>query len=332
MIVAREIQQRFNDVAQSVRFVAEQVRTSVRSFCADNGFIFDDRQKSLDSLAEKIETGRLKSWGEIEDLYACTIAVPLPSDEEKAVAFLQATFLEVRIKRRLAAKKAPDVFRFDSTRFIGRLRVPEGEALAAPATNILFEAQVKTLFEMAWSKTTHALVYKSSTIDWRSLRLAATLKASVEQMDLLLSGFEQTATLVGEASWGEIDRKKELQTFFRSIADGGAVPTEVWPKDMSRFISNCYELFHLLESAERRRRRDRNLNIFPELLQKLDAYVTQNSNEKFPRSASLFQVVLAIVLSDYQIPSDWERWFPITSEMEILFPALRDIPHRFEFV
>lgn len=331
MIVAREIQQRFNDVAQSVRFVAERVRESVRSFCANNGFVFDDRQKSIDSLAEKIETGRFKSWGEIEDLYACTIAVPLPSDEGKAIAFLQATFSEVRIKRRLAAKKAPDVFRFDSTRFIGRLRVPEGEALASPTTNILFEAQVKTLFEMAWSKTTHALVYKSSTIDWRSLRLAATLKASVEQMDLLLSGFEQTATLVGEAPWIEIDRKKELQAFFKVIADGGLVPAEVWPKDMSRFISNCYELLYLLEGSEKRRRRDRSLNIFPEVFRKLDAYVAQNPNAKFPRSASFFQVVLAIVLSDYRMPDDSERWFPITSEMEVLFPALRDIQHRFEF-
>jgi ppGpp synthetase/RelA/SpoT-type nucleotidyltranferase len=331
MIVAREIRQRFNDVEQSVRFVAEQVRTSVRSFCANNGFVFDDRQKTLDSLAEKIETGRLRSWAEIEDLYACTIAVPLPSDEEKVVAFLQATFSEIRIKRRLAAKKAPDVFRFDSTRFIGKLRMPEGDGEASPTTNILFEAQVKTLFEMAWSKTTHALVYKSSTIDWRSLRLAATLKASVEQMDLLLSGFEHTATLVGEAPWGEINRKKELQTFFKGIADGGLVPTEVWPKDMSRFISNCYDLLCLLEGSEKRHRRDRGLNIFPEAFQKLDTYVSENPGAKFPRSASLFQVVLAILLSQYRIPDDSERWFPITSEMEGLFPALRVIQHRFGF-
>jgi ppGpp synthetase/RelA/SpoT-type nucleotidyltranferase len=331
MIIAREIQQRFNDVAQSVGFVSEQVRTSVRSFCADNGFVFDDRQKSLDSLAEKIETGRLRSWSEIEDLYACTIAVPLPSDEAIAVTFLQATFAEVRIKRRLAAKKAPDVFRFDSTRFIGRLRLPDGDARCPATTNVLFEAQVKTLFEMAWSRTTHALVYKSSTIDWRSLRLVATLKASVEQMDLLLSGFEQTATLVEEAPWVEIDRKKELQVFFREIANAGLLPSEVWPKDMSRFISNCYELLSLLETSERRRRGDRRYNIFTEAFRKLDGFVAQNSNDRFPRSASLFQVVLAILLTDYRLPEDSERWFPITSEMEILFPALRGVQQRFGF-
>lgn len=331
MIVPSQIERQFREVESGLAFVVDKVSPAIRAFCSAKGFVFDERKKTLDSLAEKIETGRFRSWSDVDDLYACTIAVPLPSDEPVALSFLKETFVEVATKRRLSAKKAPDVFRFDSTRFIGRLRLPEGEAQKSIVASISFETQVKTMFEMAWSKTTHALAYKSSVVDWRSLRLAATLKATVEQMDLLLTDFAHATNVMEEAPWLEIQRKKALCTFFIQVRDDALLPSEVWPKDVSRFVSNCHDAINIVERSEQRRRRVRNVDIQAEFLERLRAFVVANAGEKFPRSVSLFQIVLGVLLSNYTWPEETERWFPITPELESLFPKLRTVAERFTF-
>src|SRR5262249_6681256 len=146
--------------------------------------------------------------------YACTIAVPLPSDEDLVLEFLRKTFDEVSTKRRLSARKPPDAFRFDNTRLVARLKAPPGLEQTGSIYTINFEVQIKTIFELAWSRTTHALAYKSSRVDWRALRLAAALKASVEQIDLLLSDFENAMKGIGEAPWREIEKKKQIQDLF----------------------------------------------------------------------------------------------------------------------
>lgn len=331
MIIPIQIERQFREIEGGLSFVVEKVSPAVRAFCSSRGFVFDERRKTLDSLAEKIETGRFRSWSDVDDLYACTIAVPLPSDEAEALSFLQETFVEVATKRRLSANKAPDVFRFDSTRFIGRLRLPEGEAQQSIVASISFEAQVKTMFEMAWSKTTHALAYKSPRVDWRSLRLAASLKATVEQMDLLLADFAHATNVMEEAPWLEIQRKKALCTFFLQIRDDALLPSEVWPKDVSRFVSNCFDAIRIVERSEQRRRRARDLDLQAEFLDALRAFVVANAGEKFPRSVSLFQIVLGVLLSNYTWPEDTDRWFPITHELESLFPGLKTVGARFTF-
>ena len=64
--------------------------------------------------------------------------------------------------------------------------------------NITFEIQVKSAFEHAWAVSTHDLVYKSPEIDWKRLRLAAQIKANVEQLDTLILAFEQTSAIIQE--------------------------------------------------------------------------------------------------------------------------------------
>ena len=244
MIIPREVRQKYSEQESYLNLVGKRVRETLQAFCAKEEFIFDGRSKALESLAEKIETGRYRSWPELDDLYGCTVAVPLPADEDKVIDYLDSAFNRVVVRKRLSAKKAPEVFRFDSTRFIGQLRQPTGLEGEEVIYQLRFEVQVKTMFELAWSKTTHALAYKTSRIDWKALRLAASLKASVEQMDLLLSDFSNAMSCMGESPWREIQRKHSIQEFF--LGNRSNIPTEVWPKDLSRFINNCYALFEIL--------------------------------------------------------------------------------------
>lgn len=329
MIIPREIRQKYSEQESYLDLIAKRVRETLQAFCSKEGFIFDGRSKSLESLAEKIETGRYKSWTELDDLYGCTIAVPLPADEVKVIDYLDSTFKRIIIRKRLATKKAPDVFRFDSTRFIGQLRKPTGLEDEEAIYRLRFEVQVKSMFELAWSKTTHALAYKAPRVDWKALRLAATLKASVEQMDLLLSDFSNAMNCMGESPWREIQRKHSIQEHFLRVQS--SIPTEVWPKDLSRFINNCYSLLEILQDNQQRKLRNRSLDIYQQAFEKLKQAIEEQPGERFPRSISLFQFVFGVLTQTYEMPSDEEAWFPITSEMQQLFPHVANLTRRFAF-
>jgi len=331
MITPAETQRTYAHFLPHIEYVSKQVGDSLRRFCSKNSFIFDERIKTLESLAEKIETGRFQSWDQLDDLYACTIAVPLPSDEDGVLKFLNDTFIQCDLKKRLGAKKAPDVFRFDSTRFVGSLKAPPDSGGPTIASTIRFEIQVKTLFEMAWSRTTHALAYKSSSVDWKTLRLTASLKASVEQMDLLLTGFESMTEVIEEAPWPDVERKRKLQVYFDTKIQGENFPSEVTPKAYSRFIGNCSDLLFILERSEARRTRVniRDVDLLEKALIHLDDYFATVDLVSFPRSISIFQVVLGVWLVKFHFPSRERRWFPISSEMETIFPELKEIQQRF---
>lgn len=329
MIIPREVRQKFSEFETQIEVVGLRVASSLQAYAGSHGFVYDGRPKSLESLAEKIETGRFRSWNTLDDLFACTVAVPLPADEDQVLAFLTNTFDQVDLKKRLSARKAPDVFRFDSTRFIGRLRRPDGIVGGDSVYDIRFEIQVKTLFELAWSKTTHALAYKSSVVDWRALRLAAALKASVEQMDLLLSDFGNAMALIGTSPWQEVERKRQIQDLFFSLKE--KIPSEAWPKDLSRFVDNCYSIIERLQRQEGWRLRQRNADIYTGALAAIKDYIDTQTESSFPRSLSIFQLVFCVLTGRYEFPSDADAWFPISSEMELLFPHVKTIARRFEF-
>jgi hypothetical protein len=98
------------------------------------------------------------------------------------IDFLGRAFNQVVVRGRNDTRKPPDVFRFEATRFIGMLHRPAGTDPKEPLFNLAFEVQVRSAFEHAWSVTTHELVYKSQSVDWKRMRLAAQLKAAVEQL------------------------------------------------------------------------------------------------------------------------------------------------------
>lgn len=55
-------------------------------------------------------------------LLATVIIIPSIIYEPQILKFLESSFLKVEIKKRGSTLKSPDVFRFDATRFIGKLR------------------------------------------------------------------------------------------------------------------------------------------------------------------------------------------------------------------
>jgi ppGpp synthetase/RelA/SpoT-type nucleotidyltranferase len=326
MITPPEVNARYSEIEPYLAPLQRYVHETISQFCQARGFAVVSRVKTLESLSEKIESGRYSRWSDIDDLVAFAIVIPTLADEEPATEFLQQRFQVVAIRRRGTSQKAPDVFRFDSSRFVGRWQAPPGSDKPRPIDQISFEVQVRSAFDHAWIVTTHALTYKSPVIDWKQQRLAAEMKATAEKLDLLIAAFQEASTRIPESPWPIIDAKKRIHRFFETAAQNGQIPVELLPKDWSRFTDNVYEL-------------GRHCGVKPTpdavaqmISEAVRAELAELGSEKLPRSLSLWQITLASLSKAGLLRAPLTRHWPlITSEMEALYPALKDFNPRFNF-
>jgi len=324
MITPAQILNKYRSVEPYLEPIRLRVRDPLLLFCEGHGFAISSRVKGLESVSEKVETGRYQFWTDIDDLVAFTIVTPTLSDEPAVLSFLRATFAEIETKARGSARKAPDVFRFDCTRFIGRLRA-DGENARGPIHDVSFEVQVRSAFEHAWSVTTHALVYKSADISWSKLRMTAQLKAAVEQLDTLVLSFEDASKYIDPSAWPEIRAKSDVRQFFGKLVAEGRIPIELAPKDWSRFVDNVYGL------VTSRLLRVRVEEIAVLVQSAIEAELSQLRNEGVPLSISLWQLTFASLVKAGSVDALRDHWPLVTPELETLYPALRGFNPRFDY-
>src|SRR5262245_37040831 len=122
MIVPSSVRRQFRDAEPDLKLVAEEVKQAVSAYCERSGYPYVGRLKAIDSLAEKLESGRYESWANIDDLFACAVVIPTLDKEPGVLDFLREAFEEVVTRGRHSTQKPPEAFRFEATRFIGRLR------------------------------------------------------------------------------------------------------------------------------------------------------------------------------------------------------------------
>jgi ppGpp synthetase/RelA/SpoT-type nucleotidyltranferase len=280
----------FNRAAPLVADTQRYVRDTLKPYCRDQHYIFTDRRKTLQSLSEKLEGGRSRAWSELDDLYACTVVVPVSSHESSVVRKLQASFREHSSRSRSQTKKAPDVFRFDGLRWYGFLR-DEAARLRQPGVGLqMFEVQVITAFEYAWITVTHDLVYKSNNVDWQRQRLAAQLKAAVEQIEVLIAAFDTASSVVRESPWPENEAKALIIKRCQMLFDDRLVPETLHPANWRRFADNFYALVRSFESKEHKLR-----VAVTQLLDAIDADLRGAAPLDLPVSGTFFQYVLSVV-------------------------------------
>lgn len=313
MIYPSILERRYQEYLPIVEEVASRVKNTMLNFCEKNGYALTSRIKTIESLAEKIETGRFKQWSDLDDLFACTVIVPTLHQEQKVVNFCHDTFEVSKSIKRGQPKKSPDTFRFDSTRIYAKLkRIEDANASQLLSIfNIKFEIQIKSAFEHAWAVSTHELVYKSSVIDWKKLRLAAQIKATVEQLDTLILAFDQVSETIQESEYPEIKRKRQLAEATQKLFDQEKIPQELKPKDMSRFCDNLYSI---LVSTEKE-------NEMQQVIKCITKKVNSTPSKQIPLSLSLLQYFLAILVEDKIIILPVKNYYcHITEELITLYP------------
>jgi hypothetical protein len=93
MIIPAILSQKYENYRAVVRLAADEAKKTLQNYCDKTGYAFASRIKTVESLAEKIETGRHKNGSDLDDLYACTIIVPTLSKEELLKKVLYLTLL-----------------------------------------------------------------------------------------------------------------------------------------------------------------------------------------------------------------------------------------------
>ena len=164
----------------------------MQDICNENQWLYIHRVKSLESFAQKLETGRYGSIKNFDDLFACTIVVQNIEAIEQAAQIIKDKFKFLCSKpgNLTEATIRPENFAYDSLRMYCRAKQigPFKEY-----NKLIFEVQIKTFLEHAWAIATHDFSYKTDTISWSRERIVSQLKAMLDNIELTINQAEDLA-------------------------------------------------------------------------------------------------------------------------------------------
>ena len=217
----------------------------------DSSWHYESRIKGMESFALKLESGRWRGIEDIDDLLAAVLVVQNLSGLQEAELLIEDMFKVVRRRPRsryLTTTRA-DAFPFDDT----RLYVCWSPATLVPKPQyggLVFEIQLRTFLQHAWNIATHDVVYKTDRMEWPKERLAAQVRASLEQAEVTLHEMDRIAKSV-------VLRRSDQQT--RRIASVTKLLLDLWerqrlPEDVKRLSTNVLTLIEAMGISVRRLR------------------------------------------------------------------------------
>ncbi|MGO4517784.1 hypothetical protein AB4Y89_18465 [Terriglobus sp. 2YAB30_2] len=215
------------------------LRTHKRS-----GWHYESRVKGEESFTLKVESGRVKDPFNLEDFFAATIVVRNGSEVAEAEELILSLFdlAYRRPERDSETHKRPDTFSFDDLRLYLLWR----DDPSVPPTGFhgaLFELQIKTFLQHAWSIATHDLTYKTDDVNWSTMRIAFQIKAMLEHAELSI----QEATNLAKSS--VLSKSDSFTTTLRAFIE---IVTALWdtsdlPKDVRRLAENLMDLASMVK-------------------------------------------------------------------------------------
>ncbi|MBK1667195.1 hypothetical protein CKO28_03950 [Rhodovibrio sodomensis] len=239
MKVARSIRVLHEDNRATFERLGAFVGEYLGKVCNDKGWFFSQRVKTLESFALKFETGRFSKERIFEDFYVCTIIVPTLLDIDQAEDVVDGKFEQVERRPRddqHTAKNSSD-FRFDSLRKYVRKK-PADTGRGEDIDGLIFEVQIKSILEHAWSLATHDLIYKTNSVSWPKERIAYQVKATLEHADVSIAEAEKLSRSPSVAK-----RNKDTEEMLSIIELCEDIwPLESLPEDRRRLGENIRNL------------------------------------------------------------------------------------------
>lgn len=206
---------------------------------------YRSRIKSEESFALKLETGRIKEPAKLEDFFACTLVVENVNEIKTAISFVESNFT-LRSRRPRAddfTHKESYSFDFDDLRLYASIKkvdyLPPGVL-----PDLIFEIQIKTFLQHAWSIATHDLIYKSDTVSWPKERVAYQIKAMLEQAEISISGADALSQLPELAkNNNESKSLNEIKNFLITVFPAESLPFDLLR--LSKIVNDILKAFEI---------------------------------------------------------------------------------------
>ncbi|MBO9102346.1 hypothetical protein J5282_28570, partial [Rhizobium sp. E27B/91] len=132
-------------------------------------------------------------------------------------------------------------FKFDDLRLYVAKR-PSQTGKNLDLDGIVFEVQIKTVLQHAWSLATHDLIYKSDTVSWPRERIAYQVKAMLEHAEIAIAEANRLADAPAVA------KKDELTTETLKLIEQirAQWSPERLPRDIKRLADTTQKMFKAL--------------------------------------------------------------------------------------
>ena len=201
---------------------------------------FESRLKTEEGFAVKVEAGMVPRPEALEDFLACVLVVPNTVDVRVAEDRLLEKFelVQRRPRQENSTDKLSSDFPFDDLRLY--LTIGEDDTLPARSSDlVVFEVQVRTFLQHAWSVSTHDVVYKSDSVSWGRERVAHQIKAMLEHAEIAV---ENMATLDASSSMPtSISAYQEVNDFIKIVKRNW--PPDQLPFDLKRLAQSVLPAF-----------------------------------------------------------------------------------------
>ena len=310
MKIVKALRDIHHECHPNYQHIAEEVEGLLKAKVEGRRWFFFSRLKSLESFALKVESGRVQNPNKMEDFFACTIVVATTAQIEDAER-LVLEYFDLSYRRPhddSFTHKASSSFAFDDLRLYVARRAPVSGR--RPELNgLVFEVQIKTTLQHAWSRATHDLIYKSNTISWPLERIAYQVKAMLEHAEVAITEANRLADAAGVS-------KQDRQTI--SVLQLIEKLRNTWgderlPEDVKRLAEALLALFRAagmeidrfndIIDAEKRRigLLPQDLSPYAFTLQAVANFDIENFRQKFNRGHIRTSV---LVHADMDLP-DW---------------------------
>ena len=230
--VPHSVIQNYQAITEDYKPLQKVVTQIVRDNILNEDWLFKSRIKALDSYYFKLQTGRIKEAK--EDILACTIVVENVhqiAEAEKSIS----TFFTVE-ERRPSSKgftnNRPDLFAFDDLRLY--LTLSNRDLLVYPGLQgLVFEMQIKTFLQHAWTLATHDLIYKPADgTNWAMARVAFQIRAMLEHAEVSIEQVKDVSRSTFLAK--ENKNVKEIRYVEKQLA-------QFWPNGLGNNVKRLSE-------------------------------------------------------------------------------------------
>ncbi|MBL7091657.1 hypothetical protein [Acidovorax sp.] len=184
--------------------------------------VYTGRIKEPESILIKAEKeGYKHPFLQMDDLFACTITVPNSQAIEDVRRDVEAIFQLVEVRQRAVE---PEEFAYNDLN-LSLKTIPEFWNRGEAYLDLVFELQIKTLLQQAWSQAGHDVIYKARKKTWGLTRITSQLRALLEMADSLLANLDSAANILqGTIEYPKYSKRNQIIDILECAWDDPRLP------------------------------------------------------------------------------------------------------------